>query len=157
MQINITIAVFRLLGFVKLFRKNHAAKNLRRNGAIAKSQIQRRSALFIEQNCATKDSRRNCEANIKHGFLVQRRNRKAQVSHNYRAKPRCKRICGAVAHREVPNSVKVSIIYCAKLRCKEFAAQRRNRKANIKHKAATITGKKLRCKEFSAQRRNREA
>ena len=59
MQINITITVFRLLGFAKLSRKNRAEKNLWRSGAIAKSQIKRRSALFIAQNCAAKDSRRS--------------------------------------------------------------------------------------------------
>ena len=86
MQINITITVFRLLGFAKLSRKNRAAKdsrrsgaiakptinmgrqqlprknsaakNFRRSGAIAKSQIQWRSALFIAQNCAAENSLR---------------------------------------------------------------------------------------------------
>ena len=59
MQINITITVFRLLDFAKLSRKNRAAKNLRRSSAIAKSQIQRKSALSIAQNWAAKDSRRS--------------------------------------------------------------------------------------------------
>ena len=91
MQINIAITVFRLLGFAKLSRKNRAAKNLRRSGEIAKSQIRRRSALFIAQKLRCKGfaaQRRNREANIEHGtatiaakkqhckeFSAQRRNR----------------------------------------------------------------------------------
>ena len=51
--------MFRLLGFAKLSRKNRAGKNLRRSSAIAKSQTQRRSALFIAQNCTAKNLRRS--------------------------------------------------------------------------------------------------
>ena len=173
-----TITVFRLLGFAKLSRKNRAAKNLRRSGEIAKSQIQRRSALFIAQNCAAKDSRRSgaiAKPTLNMGqqqlprkkqrckefsaVAAQSRSLKSNTSQPQlpRKKPRCKEFAAQRRNREVPNSMKVSIIYCPKLRCKEFAAQRRNREANIKHRTATITAKKPRCKEFSAQRRNREA
>ena len=162
MQINITITVFRLLSFAKLSRKNRTAKNLRRSGEIAKSQMQRRSELFIAQNCACKGfaaQRGNREANIKHGTVtITAKNSaaknfrrsgaiaKPKIKHKSATitaqKPRCKEFAAQRRNREVPNSMKVGIIYCAKLRCKEFAAQRRNRKANIKHRAATITAKK---------------
>ena len=116
MQINITITVFKLLGFAKLSCKNRAAKNLLPSGAIAKSQIQRRSALFIAQNCAAKDSRHNREANIKHGtatitakkqrckeFSAQSRSLKSNTSQpQLPRKTAMQRICGAAAQSRSP-------------------------------------------------------
>ena len=145
MQINITITVFRLLGFAKLSRKNRAAKNLRRSGEIAKSQIQRRTALFIAQNCAAKDSRRSGAItkptlNMGQqqlpqktalqricGAAAQSRSLKSNTSQpQLPRKQCCKEFETQRRNHEVPNSVKVGIIYCAKLRCKEFAAQSRS-------------------------------
>ena len=86
MQINITITVFRLLGFAKLSRKNRAAKNLRLSGEIAKSQFQRRAALFIAQKLHCK------------GLAAQSPSQHwTWDSNNYREKTAPLRIFGAAA------------------------------------------------------------
>ena len=128
MQINISITVFRLLGFAKLSRKNRAAKDLRRSGEIAKSQIQRRSALFIAQNRAAKD--RGASAIQRSAaksalFIAQNRAAKNLRRSGAIAKPTLN-----IGQQQLPRKNRAA----KNLRCSGAIA-----KPKIKHKSATIT------------------